>query len=257
MAYQKNTRNKLTKNQPLLFLLCGSFILIGMIGGFYAKYTYQKSENKSPIAEEFYFTSDLLEEKESNYTLASNTKQLTFELRNYADGLRSSVSDINYTYDVKKDNTEVQTGTGTIGVTENVGNKQSITVNNLSAGTYKVRATATSPFAKTLKATFTIPDENDDITYKISDSGQSPYALLEVSTKAYDGNITIQWSDGLIPDSTQKSLKDVENYNNTYHAGSIGITTKKYSSYTYRFFKEDRSVDYSVTSGIVVKKVTE
>lgn len=257
MAHQKNIRNKLAKNQPLLFLLFGSFILIGMIGGFYAKYTYQKSENKDPIAEEFYFTSDFLEENEQNYTLASNTKQLTFELRNYADELRSSASDIKYTYDVKKDNTEVKTGTGTISVIENTGNKESITIDNLSAGTYKIRAIATSPFVKTLKATFTIPDENDDITYKINDSDQSPYVLLEVSTNAYDGKIMVQWADRLIPDSTQEPFKNVENYDSTYKAGNIEMTVQKHSSYTYRFFKEDRSKNYSTTSDIIVKKVTE
>lgn len=257
MAYDQSRKNKLIKNQPWLFLLCGFVILAMAFGGFYAKYVHQESEKKAPIAEKFYFTSDFLRQNGKDYTLASNTKQLEIELRNYEDDLRSSDSDIKYRYVVKKDGTQIQTDTGTISKKTDSGNKVQITINNLKAGKYTVTATAESPFQKTLSASFTIPEESKDLNYKVSDSQQSAYASLQISTDAYDGAIKIQWPSGLIPDSTQKIFENTKNLqNNKYVTGSMTVQVKKYTAYTYRFFKEDIDKDYSTTQDITVEKVT-
>lgn len=257
MAHDQSRKNNSIKNQPWLFLLCGFVILAMIFGGLYAKYVHQESEKKAPIAEKFYFTSDYLSQDGKTYTLASNTKQLEFELRNYQDDLRSSDSDIKYTYVVKRDGTQVQTDTGTIPKKTDSGNKVQITINDLTAGKYTVTATAESPFQKTLSAVFTVPKESQDLEYKVSDSQQSAYASLQISTDAYDGAIKIQWPAGLIPDSTQKIFENTKNLQNgKYAAGDIKVQVKKYTAYTYRFFKEDIDKDYSTTQDITVEKVT-
>ena len=257
MAYDQSRKNKLIKNQPWLFLLCGFVILAMAFGGLYAKYVHQESKKKAPIAEKFYFTSDFLSQNGKNYTLASNTKQLEFELRNYQDDLRSSDSDINYNYVVKKDGTQITTGKGTIAKKADSGNKAQITINNLMAGKYTITAKAESPFHKTLSASFTIPEESKDLNYKVSDSKQSAYVSLQISTDAYEGNIKIQWPAGLIPDSTQKIFENTKNLQNgKYVTGSITVQVQKYTAYTYRFFKEDIDKDYSTTQDITVEKVT-
>lgn len=257
MAYKQSTRNKLTKKQPWLFLLGGFLILTMAFGGLYAKYVSQTSEKKELIAENFYFTSDLLKKDGKDYTLAANTKELTFGLRNYQDELRSSNSDIEYQYTVKKEGTEVKSGKGTISKKTDSGNENKITIDDLSVGTYTIVATAQSPFHETLKATFTIPEESNELSYKISDSKQSAYVLLQISTDAYEGNIKIQWPDGLIPDSTQKVFENTQNLKNeNYIAGNVTTQIKKYTAYTYRFFKADIDKDYSTTKDITVEKVT-
>lgn len=255
MAHKRYTKKE--KRQPLMFLLCGVFVLIFLGRGLYAKYMNQKSVSEAPIAEEFYFTSDFLSENGKNYILASNIQQLTFELRNYEDELRSSASEIEYTYVVTKNGTEISKQTGRIKKGEDIGNKESITLSDLSAGEYTIVATATNPYKKSLKATFTIPEESEDIDYTINDSEQSPYVLLQVSTHSYDGNIEINWPAGLIPDSTQEDLKNIKNYNDQeYTKGSIKLKVASYSSYTYRFFKKNIDKDYSKTAEITIEKVT-
>lgn len=256
MAHKRYTKK--VKRQPLIFLLCGVFVLIFLGRGLYAKYVDQKSVSEDPIAEEFYFTSNFLSENGKDYILASNIKQLTFELRNYDDELRSSASNIEYTYIVTKDNKEISKVTGTIQKEKDGGNKNSITLDNLSEGEYTVEATATNPYKKSLKATFTIPKESEDIDYTINDSEQSPYVLLQVSTHSYDGNIEINWPVGLIPDSTQEDLENIKNYNGQeYTQGNIKLQVASYSSYTYRFFKKDTNKDYSKIAGITVEKITD
>lgn len=254
MANNKSAKNKLTKIQPWLFLLCGILLLAMTFAGFYAKYVYQTSEKKSPIAERFYFTSDYLSKDGKTYNLTSNTTQLTFELRNYQDELESADSDIEYSYTVKKNNAEIKNATGTIKKQAN--GKNSITIDGLSAGKYVVTAAAQSPFKETLTGTFIIPEESKSLDYKVSDSKQSAYILLEISTDAYEGKIKIQWPDGLIPDSTQKIFEGVQNLNNgKYTKGNITVQVGKYSANTYRFFKEDTDKEYS-EKDITVEKVT-
>lgn len=254
MANHKSAKNKLTKIQPWLFLLCGILLLVIAFTGFYAKYVYQASEKKSPIAERFYFTSDYLRKDGKTYNLASNTTQLTFELRNYQDELESSDSDIDYSYTVKNDNNEIKNGAGTI--TQQANGKNSITIDRLSAGKYTVTATAQSPFKETLTATFIIPEESGALDYKVSDRKQSSYVILEISTKAYEGKVKIQWPEGVIPDSTQKVFENVQSLNNgSYAKGDISIQVNKYSANTYRFFKEDTDKEYS-GNDITVEKVT-
>lgn len=257
MAYNKFTRNKSTKIQPWLFLLFGFLILAAIFGGFYARYVHQESQKEAPVAEQFYFTSDLLSEDGKEYTLASNITQVTFELRNYEDKLRSSDSNIEYTYSVKKDGIEKETASGTISKSVNGGNQEQIAISDLSAGTYTVTATAKKPFHKVLKGTFKIPKESEDLNYTINDSAQSAYVTLQIAADAFEGKVKIQWPAGLIPDSTQEIFKDTKNVeNDEYAAGNVTMDVKKYTSYTCRFFKKDISKDYSTGKDITVEKVT-
>lgn len=257
MANKRHQKNKIKTTQPFLFLLLGFLILAGIFGGLYAKYIDQQSEKTKPIAENFYFTSDLLTEEGKNYTLSAGTKQITFELRNFEDDLRSSDSNIEYQYIVTKNGQTIKNQTGTITSNQNTGSKNTVTIDNLYAGEYKVTATATSPFKKILKATFSIPEESTDIAYTISDQEGSPYVILHVSTKAYKGNVKILWPEGLIPDTTNKAFEDTKIENNdSYRSSNITAQVTKYSSYTYRFFKKDTTKNYSTEAGLKAEKST-
>lgn len=257
MADKTHKKNIRKTKQPFLFLLVGFLILAGIFGGLYAKYIDQESQKSKPIAENFYFTSNLLTEEGKNYSLSLGTDKITFQLRNFEDDLRSSDSNIEYKYTVTSNDTEVRNGNGTITRNGSSGNNKTITIDKISAGKYTITATATSPFTKTLKATFSIPEESTEIEYNINDKEGSAYVMLHVSTKAYAGKVKISWPEGLIPDTTQTAFENINTEtNDTYSASNITESVTKYSSYTYRFFKKDTTKDYSTATGLKAEKST-
>lgn len=223
----------------------------------YAKYAHQATDDRSVAAHSFYFSSDFLTEDGAAYTLGADTTCLAIELRNYDDASRWSDDDVGYSYEVTRQGDgegtdagdSVASGSGTIIRSDNAASTSTIAVTNLTAGTYAVTATSTSPFAKTLAATFTIPEELEGVLYKVSDSAGSPTAQLTVSTRAYNGGITVSWPEGVFPDTTQAVFSGVSTYDEdaeSYAAGSQNIgSLGKFGSATYRFFKVDPQKDYS------------
>ena len=247
MARRKKRKKRIGWN---ILSLAGILVLAGLFVGLSAKYAHQETKMNPVTSKSFYFTSDVLSEAGSTYTLSGDTTQISFELRNYEDDLRWSDSDIVYTYNVTNsaDNSSVKSETGTIAHSESSKSSKSITVDGLSAGTYTVTAEATKPYSKTLKGTFTIPAENTELSYTVSDQKGSPYALLTVSTGNYSGNITISWPAGVIPDSTQDAFASVDTYQNgSYTAGTVSVDMDTYSSNTYRFFKADPQQEYTAS----------
>lgn len=256
MAHKRIKGDRRKRLASIGFLLAGVIAISGMFAGGVAKYAHKESNEEKGDSEQFYFTSDYLTEEGTTYTLSADTNDLEIELRNYEDVLRWADSEIAYSYTVTKDGTEVSEGNGTITKRSDAGNKEAITIEKMSAGTYQVEVTATSPYTKTLKGTFTIPEENDEIDYTVSDSDGSPYVLLTISSTTYEGNVTIGWSEGLIPDNTQTEFEKVttliEN-TETYQAGNVNVAVTKNSSYTYRFFKTNTGKIYSKQNITVTK----
>lgn len=248
MARRKKRKKRIGWN---ILSLAGILVLAGLFVGLSAKYAHQETAMNPVTSKSFYFTSDVLSEEGSSYTLSSDTTKITFELRNYEDDLRWSDSDIEYSYNVTKsdDNSSERRGSGTIAYSVSDKSEESITINDLKAGTYTVTAEATKPYSKTLTGTFTIPSEDAELSYTVSDQSGSPYALLTISTGNYSGKITISWPTGVIPDGTQDIFSSVNTYQSgSYTAGTVSVTMKPYSSNTYRFFKTDPQIQYTTAT---------
>ena len=221
-------------------------LVVALVVGTGAKYASTTSEEDSAGASNFYFTSDFLTKDGASYNLPVGTTEFTFELRNYVDNLRWSDDAIEYSYSVSKDGSEVGSGSGYL-VAANKSSR-SETITGLTTGTYEVTATANSPYAETLKATFTIAATDDDLSVQVQDSEGSPYASLIVATKDYSGNVVVKWSAGVFPDTTQSDFVDTKTYgSDSYSAGSQSVSMGKFSSKTYRFMKVDASKNYSGT----------
>lgn len=225
----------------------------------YAKYAHQATDDRTYAANNFYFSSDFLSEKGQTYTLSAGTTQLSIELHNYDDVLRWSDDVVEYSYEVTlqaDDGSEYPfaSGSGTIAHSAGAGSSSAFAISGLTAGTYKVTATSTSPFAKTLTGTFTIPAESNDVGFTVSDSVGSPYAQLTVRTEAYTGDIIVSWSADVYPDTTQPAFKGVGTYDagsGAYQAGSCSVgPLGKFGSATYRFFKADPQANYSTDASI-------
>lgn len=223
--------------------------LLAAVAGVSAKYAQTKTDVKDTVAEDFYFTSTMLtsDENSVSYTLMPTTTELEIPVCNYADSLRFSTADITYSYTVTKDDgTAVEGGFGEGRLAGNSASNGTISLTNLSTGTYTVTAAAASPFAATLTGSFTIPKESSGVEYRVDDSSGSPFATLTVWTTNYSGNIQITWPAGVIPDSTDSELASANTYaGGAYAAGTTQVTGTQYGSNTYRFFKSDPSAIYS------------
>ena len=71
-------------------------MVCALIGGAYGYYVHNKDDDGYVVASNFFFESDYLSEKGEEYILNTNTTQITFKLKNYADELRCSENDINF-----------------------------------------------------------------------------------------------------------------------------------------------------------------
>lgn len=239
-------KNRILHKKPasvLIVLL--AMILIGSLAGILAKYMGSQTRTEDTASPDFYFTSTFLTREGSSYTLSPDTDSLEIPVCNYADHLRITGEDIEYAYTVTKGNTEVKKGRGTLTATGNA-TTENISLSGLAAGTYDVTVQATSPYTATLKGTFVIPKESQDIHYSVNDQEGSPYVLLTVWTDNYDGKVQVNWPAGVIPDSTDTKLQGASTYSSgSYVAGKATGTCGEHSSNVYRFFKENPSKTFT------------
>ena len=196
----------------------------------------------------FYFTSDRLTEEGKEYQLSPETEALSIELRNDQDGNRWSDTPIHYIYQVKKDGEEQEEkgGEGILYPQQGAGSSERIVIQDMTPGVYDIEVQSQSPFEKTLKGTFIIPEKENDIFCVKEDRQGSFCVQLTVSVKDYEGNIKIFWPEGLIPDSTQAVFEDVKTRTeDLYEAGELTLWMEPYTSRTFRFFKTDAETDYT------------
>ena len=194
--------------------------------GIYAKYTVGEEAKGEISSPQFYFTSDLLSETPPTYTLnpgQDGTTSFSFDVRNYADALRYSSDDITYTVYVNGEIKETGTLTG------NTASNATVTVSLANGGSHTVSVTGSAGFESTLFATVVVNPDDTAIYYNVKKEAE--YLLLTVWTKNISGTVTIIYPQGLIPDGTDKVMRDQ----------SSPITDAEsfaspYSSHVYRFF---------------------
>ncbi|MBE6788556.1 MAG: hypothetical protein E7539_02720 [Ruminococcaceae bacterium] len=258
--------NKITHIKKGTAVIIAVIILIALIGGVFAKYIYDTAGGNLLSAKEFYFTSNLLKEETGKYVLNSTTTEVSFTLGNNADKLRFSEVDITYNVSIECENggevpqiidsnTEHKLLGGSV-------NKATITLKNLAKGkTYIVTATGENGYKQTLKAEFTVSD-NDENVYKHLNTENDAFVLLTVWTDNVLGDLTVATdSTGLIPDNTNPILREVYNYSDGKY-GAIEFADQAnfdqtYSSYTYRFFVSEGSFNVDNFKVSVIKNETE
>ena len=224
-----------------IFLLL-MLVLVTVNVGVFAKYVFRQTEEPLIRAKAFYFGSDLLEvpHKNGEYphrTLMAGSQQITFQLYNYPDALRTSEVDIAYTAKLMKpDRTELETKTGTILIDEKT---ETVTLGeSLAAGTYLVEVTS-SPYETLLKAEFVIPDLSTAVTYTVSDTEDSPVLHLTVRTVDYAGQVKLTWCAGVLPDNADPLMVSASGSEHT-------VTLATDSEYTFVFYKTDPTQKYTV-----------
>lgn len=236
----KKIFSKFKNKKPYLIVGLISMMVCALIGGAYGYYVHNKDDDGYVVASNFFFESDYLSEKGEEYILNTNTTQITFKLKNYADELRCSENDINFV--VTSDGATLSIDNGTL----EKGKKSTteITLSNLEKGkTYNISATGTSGYTRTLKAKFVVRDQDIDF-YKNIDTSHNNYVEITIWSKYVSGNATLIFPEGVIPDNTVEGMENI-----LTSQGKFNFEVETYSSYVYRFFKGgnyDENKEFSI-----------
>lgn len=282
------------KLKILLILLL--IVIILPVGITLSKYIHNFITDYIMNANNFFFNSDKLTEAGTSYSInnwggASNFT-IQFQLNNHKNNLLTSESDIDYTIDLSCSSDvqcAINSASGTIYKTEMTDDFTITVTPNRVFDTYEsvtvsVSATSSSPYVKTLSATFTVTVGRKGINYEISDSKNSPYLnfhitnsresykvneafgsysvgdelsiedYLELSdsdkNKCYCALITLTFDPrNVILDTTSNILKNAT-YTTTRVSGvdyisSITFSVDSMSSNVIRFYKNDVTENYT------------
>ena len=227
-------------------------ILCALVGNALAKY-FQTSSNPSTFkAMDFFFTSNLLDE--GTHTLAPGATTMSFSLRNHADELKISEVDVEITGITVSGEGNPTVNYDNRKLTANTIDHIDVTVSGLVPGDkYVITATAVGGrendaggYRKTLTGTIIIPPPEETVYKYLKSYGT--YVLLTVWSQGYKGDVTVDIPDGIIPDNTDSVMESA--VTGGILTDNTSFATNSYSSHTYRFFVNGRSVtenDFTVT----------
>ena len=201
-----------------------------------AKYTTEQGKQSEIHSDEFYFTSDYLNEGVlPEYKIYGDS--VAFEIRNYMDSFRVNDSDIAYTVSATDGTLSSEGGTLTGGTAG------SDTITLTYSGEEKeiiVTVTSSSPYVKELKAKFVFT--KPALRYEITDSVGSYYAELYIHTANEEKTVTVNWDKAvLLIDETNDFV--FGKLNADKNAASVSIPA--HTTVKIAFFKNDITKDYS------------
>ena len=212
-----DSNNKKQWPVKLLAILIILIAFIALFGITLARYVMEKSEQGVVASDDFYFYSDLLKDasEKAEYYIdpAKNTFQI--KLMNYADALRITQKNINFTVSVENGSAEPASGTF------NGSNKTEsfVTITPVdNAEDIKVTVTSTAPYEKTISAVFhRIPGNQ----YKVEDAPGNRAAVLTMTCIDDPKSISITLPAGVIPDEADGRVAKGDG-DNTYQFQSPG-----------------------------------
>ena len=180
------------KKKIILFsLLVLVLFFVSPIGVTLTRYVTQNIKNYIMEANNFFFNSDKLAYGGTSYGINNwsgvSEIEIQFQLNNHKNNILTSDADITYTVSVT---CNLSANSGTIQRAEKTDNL-TLRVNPIRAfndnesTTVTISATSSSPYVKTLSATFTITVGTRGINYEITDTVGSPYMIFKI-TNAQD-----------------------------------------------------------------------
>ena len=198
------------KNRITALIISLSLVLIVALGAVsaFAKYLMKSGKQSELVSNDFYFTSDYLKADETpTYTLSENS--VTFQVRNYIDGLRINQADISYTVTVETAGEGINLSQSGGTLTGGAQNADNITLSYAfqSGETQKeitVSLSSTQPYAKTLRATFLLIKTN--LKYEIQDAAGDYSAELYLNMGDSAQTVTLVW------DNTKLSIDPTSDY---------------------------------------------
>ncbi len=184
------------KKRRLIILLI-LLVIILPVGVAFSRYVTISIKNYLMEANNFFFNSDKLVDGGANYGInnwgGSGNIEIQFQLNNHKNNILTSDSDIVYSLSTTCDSSVIcslNANSGTIYKDEKTDNLV-LTVNpqrpfnDNESVTVSVSATSSSPYVKTLSATFVITVGKRGVSYEIKDNVGSTYLTFKI-TNALD-----------------------------------------------------------------------
>ena len=236
---------KITDKLPKRKIILGSLLLIlFIIGASLGRYVYKGIRDFYLQTKKFYFNSDKMTEQGTTYRIENwsgvGSYSVTFNMNSSANNNLSSDDDISYDieYECSSEVTcsiENNKTSGTISASTNTDTFTIVltvpTNTVLETGdrvTIEVEATSTSPYRKSLSATFTLVVGHYGLSYEIEDSVGSPYLNIRITNTLdyYTVNENITGHNA----GTQLSIEEYQNLSNADKAKcSSAIITLDYN----------------------------
>ena len=238
------------KNRITALIISLSLVLIVVLGAVsaYAKYIMKSGKQSELVSDNFYFTSDYLKADETpTYTHSGNS--VTFQARNYIDGLRINQADISYTVTVETagEGINLSQSGGTLAGGAQKADNITLSYEFQSGETQKeitVSLSSTQPYAKTLRATFLLIKTN--LKYEIQDAAGEYSAELYLHMGNSSQTVTLVW------DNTKLSIDRASDYvfgktiTTTGNESSLALDgIPMDSTVKIVFFKHDINVSYA------------
>lgn len=288
------------KKRTLIILII-VFIMFMPVGITFSRYVIKNIKNYIMQANNFFFNSDKLTQDGATYGInnwggASNI-EIQFELNNHKNNILTSDSDIEYTLETTCDLSSVicnlSSNSGTIYKDEKTDNFVLTVVplrpfNDNESISVSVSATSSSPYVKTLSATFVVTVGRRGIDYEISDTANSPYLVFSITNsldtykvisafddynvndiittneylalsssnkaKCASAMITLSFDPSkVILDTTSDIMKKATYttslYDNIDYINTITFPIDVMTSNEVRFYKRDSSINYTYPFG--------
>lgn len=255
---------KYNRTKALIIVQIIIALVITMFNGYtLARYITEEKKNSLYEAKRFYFDSNMLVENETDIRKAyikEGISGIRLVLYGHPIDDNINITEVDITYDL-----EVFNSSNELIYSEynNVITKDSpektIQFYGLDNGEYRVVATATSPYTKTLYGSFVLSGLDNNIYWWIADNAGDAVATMYISTENASGTFEISWKEGLIPNTAIKQMEDA-----VASLGKHNIEFNKYSEYKIEFFKDGSvlNTDFTQTKDdntgqFWVSKVTE
>lgn len=185
--------NFLRTHKKLSVLILIVAVIIFLYGTTFARYIYNAIHNYILESKEFYFNSTVLNINTKQYKINNwdgvNNYVLTIDVNNKKNSLKSTSSDISYKAEVSCPDTvecKLSKTEGTIYQTAGSDSYQVTVIpkDNFYEGDeveVTTTATSTSPYVKSLSATYTIGIETSNFTYDITDEKNDKFLTLNLT----------------------------------------------------------------------------
>lgn len=240
----KQSDTGMGKRQRLLFVLAilAAVALMSLAGATAARYVFRQEQGGLADAQNFYFTSDLLEEeaKVPRYYIDPQLNSFSIRLSNAADSLRATTGEIAYRIMVEGGSAEIDGAAAATGVLPGGAAATATLTVTPSAGASQVTVavTSTKPYEKTLKAVFELALGNQ---YIVEDSAGNTAAVLTMICTDSEKEIALALPAGVVPDNTDRRVTESPDGGYVFQSPGSGV-------YSLVLLKTDKSLNLSKES---------
>ena len=252
----------LNKQAILLCIIILYFLSISLTFG---RYVVKKVQTYISTSKEFYFYSDKLSDREKEYPINwSGTEECIIPINLYTklNNLKKAKHDVKYKveYEMVSSNAICRVDKET-GIVSHTTNNDVITLSVIPNSLIekndkvivKVKVTTIDDFEKTLEAKFVINVNNDSVQYNIDDEAGRDYFTLIINNMKKE-NIHIEFDpDKVIIDNTNDIFSNLLDYElQGSYINKISFTMDAMSNVNIKFFKKDKSMDYTDNNDIII-----